>query len=205
MTSRRTFLQTGFAASLLLPGTNIDRRRHHPEAATSQAPSNVNHLYKVVADVRFSQALAFALAAEHLGADVVRIDGDITDFWFHDLSLRWQERPVAVGGLTAHGPLFCLERLGWDHGLRVVFRGRHGVNADGDIEHAISGPHAVASARSLALAGPDWAPRAARLITASEIGHPVGETVVPAVSSTRPPGDATEPLVSWVIAPLGDV
>jgi hypothetical protein len=24
--------------------------------------------------------------------------------------------------LTAHGPLFCLERLAWDHGMRVIAR-----------------------------------------------------------------------------------
>ena len=90
--------------------------------------SGVHHLYKVVADVRFAhsaQGRAFSVEAERFGADIVRIEGDITDFWFNDLSLRWKDGPAAIAGLTEHGPLFCLERLGWDHRMRVVFRHEH--------------------------------------------------------------------------------
>ncbi len=32
--------------------------------------------------------------------------------------------PAAIAGLTAHGALFCLERLGWDVGMRVATRAR---------------------------------------------------------------------------------
>ena len=57
------------------------------------------------------------------GVPVTRFRGDITDFWYRDLSLLWRERPVAIAGATTHGPLFCLERWAWDHGLRVTYRG----------------------------------------------------------------------------------
>jgi hypothetical protein len=86
---------------------------------------NVRSFYKVVSDVRFADGDAFANEAERLGASVVRINGDITDFWFNDLSIRWKKSSVAIAGLTAHGPIFCLERFAWDHGLRVVFRDEH--------------------------------------------------------------------------------
>jgi hypothetical protein len=49
-------------------------------------------------------------------------DGDITNIWYHDLQPRWQKAPAAIAGLTAHGALFCLERLAWDVGMRVVAR-----------------------------------------------------------------------------------
>ena len=87
--------------------------------------SDVHRLYKVVADVRFPMGRAFSLEAERLGVGMVRIEGDITDFWFDDLSLRWKNGPAPIAGLTAHGPLFCLERLAWDHRMRVVFREEH--------------------------------------------------------------------------------
>lgn len=79
-------------------------------------------LYRVVADVRFAESAAFGLEAERHGVPVVRITGDITEFWFNDLSLRWKDDAIAIAGMTAHGPLFCLERFAWDYGLRVVER-----------------------------------------------------------------------------------
>jgi hypothetical protein len=117
--TRREFLQTGLVASLLpwaIPGTALAR---HDIAL------DVAGIYKVVVDVSFAAGAAFADDAEQLGAGLVRITGDITDFWFHDLSLRWKQSPVPIAGLTAHGPLFCLERFAWDHGMRVVVRREH--------------------------------------------------------------------------------
>ena len=65
------------------------------------------------------------------------IRGDITDLWFHDLDPQWKKQPVAIAGLTAHGPLFCLERLAWDHGMRVVSRVEQG-SRDQDCEPLIA-------------------------------------------------------------------
>ena len=41
---------------------------------------------------------------------------------YRDLSQRWKAGAVAIAGVTTHGPLFCLERWGWDHGLRLAYR-----------------------------------------------------------------------------------
>jgi hypothetical protein len=79
-------------------------------------------LYKVIVDERFSTSVEFGEEWRARGASVHTIRGDITDLWFHDLDLQWKKRPVPIAGLTAHGPLFCLERLAWDHGMRVVSR-----------------------------------------------------------------------------------
>ena len=80
-------------------------------------------LYTVVCDERFDGSVAFANGLAKRGVPVTRFRGDITDFWYRDLSLLWREHPVAIAGATTHGPLFCLERWAWDHGLRVTYRG----------------------------------------------------------------------------------
>ena len=51
--------------------------------------------------------------------------GDMTRFWYDDLYHRWRQAPVAIAGLTAHGALFCLERLAWEKRMRVVYRREH--------------------------------------------------------------------------------
>jgi hypothetical protein len=91
-------------------------------AAAPQPIGSPVSFYKVVVDQRFPASVAFGAEMTRLGAPVHSTQGDITDLWFHDLDLRWQQGPVAIAGLTAHGPLFCLERLAWDRGMRVVLR-----------------------------------------------------------------------------------
>jgi hypothetical protein len=111
MASRREFLQAGLAASLL-----------PVVAAASEASNPPLPYYKVIFDERFPASVAYGEEWTARGAAAHGIRGDITDLWFHDLDHQWKKRPVAIAGLTAHGPLFCLERLAWDHGMRVVSR-----------------------------------------------------------------------------------
>ncbi len=118
MASRRGFIQAGIAASVLpmiVSAREISR----------QPLFGAQSFYKVIFDRRFPASVAFAREMKQLGATVHAIDGDITDLWFHDLHAAWTKQPVAIAGLTAHGPLFCLERLAWDHGMRVTFRAEH--------------------------------------------------------------------------------
>jgi hypothetical protein len=115
MASRREFLQAGIAASVLpmaAAGNNL---------AASERADRVT-FYKVIFDQRFPASVAYGAEWKARGAAVHAIRGDITDLWFHDLDLQWKKRPVPIAGLTAHGPLFCLERLAWDHGMRVISR-----------------------------------------------------------------------------------
>ena len=115
MASRREFLQAGIAASVLplaVGGAN---------AAPGKREDRPN-FYKVIFDYRFPSSVAFGEECKARGAAVHGIHGDITDLWFHDLDRQWKKQPLPIAGLTAHGPLFCLERLAWDHGMRVVSR-----------------------------------------------------------------------------------
>jgi hypothetical protein len=130
MNNRREFLQAGIAVSMLpiaAAGSNLAPSR----------PDDRASFYKVIFDQRFPASVAFGDEWKARGAAVHAIRGDITDLWFHDLDLQWKKRPVPIAGLTAHGPLFCLERLAWDHGMRVVSRVEQ-PSRDGDGEPLIS-------------------------------------------------------------------
>lgn len=130
MANRREFLQAGIAASLLpiaVAGRTLAASEHADRVT----------FYKVIFDERFPASVAFGEEWKARGAAVHAIRGDITDLWFHDLDLQWKRQPVAIAGLTAHGPLFCLERLAWNHGMRVISRLEQ-PSADGDGEPLIS-------------------------------------------------------------------
>jgi hypothetical protein len=134
--NRREILQSGIAASALpVVGGAV-----WPEA---EAPgvSSAQHLpiYKVVVDQRVVEEIELGRELSRLGFAVHAIDGDVTSLWYDDLFPRWRENPVAIAGVTAHGPLFCLERLSWDFGMRVVMRADHRRLAAGTFGRALSG------------------------------------------------------------------
>ena len=131
MTSRREFLKVGLAASAL-PVTA--RAAFAADSSAATVP-----LYKVLYDTRFAASIAFARRAAARGLAVHAMNGDMTRFWYDDLYYRWQKRPAAIAGLTAHGALFCLERLAWDQRMRVVFRGEHTLAADSCVVHRFEG------------------------------------------------------------------
>ena len=125
MPNRREFLQAGIAASVLpiaAVGSNFEPSTRDPHP----------NFYKVIFDERFPASVAFGNDWKARGAAVHAIRGDITDLWFHDLDLEWKKRPAPIAGLTAHGPLFCLERLAWDRGMRVVSRVEQTATHDGE-------------------------------------------------------------------------
>jgi hypothetical protein len=125
MASRREFLQAGLAVSLLPVAASA-------AGSAPQATEPLVSFYKVIIDQRFPSSVRFGEEWKARGAAVHAIRGDITDLWFHDLDPQWKKQPVPIAGLTAHGPLFCLERLAWDHGMRVTSRVEQAETDDGD-------------------------------------------------------------------------
>ena len=113
MANRRQFIQAGAALSAL-PLSAVA-----PVALAASTPLQV---YKAVFDSRFEEARVFAAQATARGWTTAAIEGDVTQLWYHDLDQRWRKGPVALVGVTPHNSLFCLERLAWDVGLRVVER-----------------------------------------------------------------------------------
>ena len=197
MASRREFLQMGVAA-LALP---ISARAGMKPAAGATGSAPVQ-LYKVIYDERHTSSRAFASEVRKLGASVYGIKGDITDLWFHDLYARWKQGPAAIAGLTGHGAIFCLERLAWDQGMRVVFRGEHKQVSGGQIEHALSGPESmVRRAARLETNGTEWASLMAAVVTRCPAGRSEVFTTTVSASAAKHTSD-TDELISWVIAPV---
>ena len=196
MTSRREFLKTGLAASALLP---VGARAGF---AGVGAPTTTLSLYKVLYDTRFAASVAFARRAAALGVAVHAMQGDMTPFWYDDLYHRWRQEPVAIAGLTAHGALFCLEHLAWEQRMRVVYRGEHAAATGGTIAHRFEGPAQLAAAAAEATAGVAWAAALADVVAECPRGRAQPGT---AQSLTALIDDGTvpsEPLFSWVIAPV---
>lgn len=199
MPSRREFIQAGLAVSVA--PVAVPLRASASGLPPAGAAMRVHPLYCVVCDVRFPSGVDLAREVGRLGVTVVEISGDITDFWFNDLSIRWKQAPIAVAGLTAPGPLFCLERFGWDHGLRVAFHGTHRFLDARRVEHVLSGPpRTIAAARRVALTGADWACHVARLLSRCAIA-PGRSTTTVRGEGTHGPVNEYDRLVSWVIAP----
>jgi hypothetical protein len=165
--------------------------------SVNAAASVPQPLYCLVCDMRSASSRALAAEGERLAIRIARTNGDITDLWFDDLSQRWKAGPLAIAGLTEHGPLFCLERFAWDHGLRVMFRGTHRALDGGYVEHAITGPFPTIAAAHTELAGVDWPTRLARLLRSCPSARDTSTTTVRGVRAGRGEGA----LVSWVIAP----
>jgi hypothetical protein len=195
MLNRRTFVQAGVAAwSVSLMGG--------PGSAWSAAAgSNRIDFYKVLFDRQHPAARNFGGAAEAAGLTVQAIDRDVTALWYDDLYHRWRRGPAAIAGLTPVPVAFCLQLLGQDAGMRMVFRAQHTPLGDGRIEHRLSGPRTVLEGAAVLDGGTDWSPGAARLVAACPAGRSDRSTRV--LTSDCPAGSAfQEPLVSWVITPV---
>src|SRR5690606_15447022 len=108
---------------------------------------------------------------EALGAPLRFIEGDITDLWQNELRKRWQAGAHAVAGLTERPALFLLERLAWDHGMRVVFEAEHAPADGGSVAHRVvrtADPHL---GEELAAAGNRWTRVLAHALVASGGAH----------------------------------
>jgi hypothetical protein len=193
MTSRREFLKAGLVAAAL------------PVVADAAIPLGaarpvLTPLYKVLYDTRFPASVEFARRASARGLIVHAMRGDMTKFWYDDLYHRWQQGPAAIAGLTAHGPLFCLERLAWDKRMRVVYRGEHSPAARGCVAHRFEGPAEWLPGAARATADTiDWADALADVVASCPVGRPSGASVAAVTQSARVlPAEA---LFSWVIAP----
>jgi hypothetical protein len=152
MTTRREFIQVTLTASV---GGAVAATAVEALAAQQLQPAQPEYagtvrsflrdparparlpLYAALFDRRFSDSRLFSWAAQQRGIGIRSIAGDVTDVWYSELHPRWKENAVAIAGVTTYGPLFCLERLAWDHGMRVVYRGSHQRRPDRTIEHRL--------------------------------------------------------------------
>jgi hypothetical protein len=188
MTDRRRFLQTAAALSAAPLAARVAFAEGRPALL----------LDALVVDERHREARAFGSRARSLGAPVRPIDGDITQLWQHELLGRWRARPAAVAGLTERPALFLLERLGWDHSLRVVFQAEHAANGAGGFRHTLRRSGASDLALDLAAAGPGWP---AVLADAFVAGSPPPARNLRPTDAALAARDEATTLYSWIIAP----
>jgi hypothetical protein len=194
VTSRRHFLQIGITAT----AWPLVARATHAAGAGSQHPATP--LLGVVYDTRFAESAGFARRSAALGLRTYAIAGDMTRLWYDEVYHHWRQRPTALAGLTAHGPLFCFAELARDVRMRVVFRAEHRAAADGALTHTFGGPDSMVSAALDACGASHGLWTAMADVVAN---CPRGRIEI--ASATRTSGMArpgAEPLYTWVIAPL---
>ena len=192
MANRREFIQAGLvvSAAASVAGTS------NPAAAA--AP---HRIHKVIYDERFAEPVRFARAAESLGLQAHAISGDMTALWYGELDHLWRKEPVAIAGMTRHGPMFCLEMLARDRGMRLAYQAEHQIT-DAEVRHTVTG--ALPSLRlsaGLTQSGADWPEMMAALVADTPV-QPALRGAVGVVTRTPEGGAAEEPLFTWVIAPI---
>jgi hypothetical protein len=144
---RREFLRTAAALSAVPLAGRVTFAKAREQRAVPEA---------VVFDSRHLEGREFATHAGLLGAPVRAIEGDITSLWQNELLRRWKTGPVAIAGLTERPALFLLERLAWDHGLRVIFAAEHEPHGRGHAAHRVAFTADPRLALHLAAAGRSW-------------------------------------------------
>jgi hypothetical protein len=156
-------------------------------------------LIALLADAVSSDARAVGLAAEARGVRVHTVHEDLTEVYCGQLAPQWRRSgPAAVGGLTRVAPLFYLERLAWDAGMRVVLLGRHEISRDG-LGHAMRGPQGTIDAFEGSARLIDWRIALAHTLTEMPLASPALHPVS-AVRNAVVAGDRA--LFSWVLAPV---
>lgn len=204
MTTRREFLQGTLTASGIALASTTSASTFSGLGAWGRDAFAPLQLGGVVFDTSIAHSVAFGSRASRLGLQTFPIEGDITNLWTRHLMGQWREQPVPLAGLTEAVPLFLLERFGWDHGLRVVFRAEHRPQDDGILVHQLEGPPDMLIAfQSLATGQMEFGSCMADALASCP---KTARTATTAMFTTPPvprESQQTLPLYSWVIAPRG--
>jgi hypothetical protein len=196
MSNRREVLQMGMALSVLPFGPGA-------LAAPDLGPAQGEPLsfFRALFDTRFPASRAFGERMAARGIATVAMTGDMTSVWLDTLYPRWQKSAAPIAGLTAHGPLFCLERLAWDHGMRVVFRAQHSSSAEA-VNHVIEGAPVPVRAAERVATDENWVNIVCDVIGSHS--HAGASQASLRASTVRPALQVStdEMLYSWVIAPV---
>jgi hypothetical protein len=195
MITRRRFIQ--IAAALSAGGALAGR--------TLAAVRGDLPLHVALFDERFTDGIRFGRAFEACGTPTRAIRGDVTQVWYSELDPLWRQRAVPVAGLTTYAPLFVLERLAWDHRMRVVWRGVHRASADGGMEHDLRGmARSGGPMRCDARSSARWSAEIAAAM--AQISFPARTSPVlpdgPPAREGGPGATAAQTLYSWIIAPI---
>jgi hypothetical protein len=178
MTNRREFLRTGLAASALPLAIN-GLLSASDAAAMGVVPSV--RLQSAVFDGRYAEGLTFAREIARYGVRAEALDaGDVTAV-YEALDLAWRGAPTPIAGFTQFGPMFVLERLANERGLKLALVVEHRVRAGGEIAHVVwSDPETAALAVRLSAQRADWPAIMAALAAhcRADVAARVAQTIV---------------------------
>lgn len=200
---RRRVIQAGLALAGGVVLAPLGRTAERSQPAWPSATS----FDRVIVDERFESSRIFADALPRATASPSVMRGDITEIWYRDLHSLWKRQPVAIAGLTTAAPLFCLERLAWDVGLRVIFRARHYHAPDGRLQHDLEAASAIVSLQAeKANRAASWPQFFAALAALAPDERRTRRSQTARIERFAAPAAATGPnepadLFSWVIAP----
>jgi hypothetical protein len=165
--------------------------RAHSRSASARTPL-------VILDSAVEGAAQFATVAAARGAAVREMRDDIGALWMNEIEPHWRARSLPIAGLTAGGPLFCLELFARDYGMRVAHRARHTRLAGGALAHVVDGAEAELDARGLEVAGERWSTVAAALVLLEPaLRSPRG--AIPLLDLAQ--DDRKSSVYSWLLAP----
>jgi hypothetical protein len=214
---RRQFIEAGLSGSIAAALARAVPVNVGSKASGPRPPERVA-LY----DGRYFDCREFAVALQDHRACAHALLWSSADVRNTNVSLHWASKPVAIAGLIAHAPHFCLQRLALSRGMRVLYEGVHHPLPRGRVEHAISAPPQQSEwARSdwnLAHAA-SWATSIAELIarigrlhagapgfTDQEAPFVRSAPLVRYVSRSHSPlRESGQPLHSWLIARVPNV
>lgn len=132
MITRRRFLQSSLAVSGLAFGGPA--LASWAGAAGALPDASTPRLDAALYQPELPASAAFGAAARSRGVTAHAFDGDISGLWTEGVLDAWWAQPTVIAGLTTYPALFLLERIGWDHGMRVISRGEP-VSSGGEQLH----------------------------------------------------------------------
>ncbi|WP_449421669.1 twin-arginine translocation signal domain-containing protein [Rhodanobacter lindaniclasticus] len=199
MVTRRDFLKGAVATTGMALGGSAFAGIALSGSARATDPARLR-LDAAFCQPDLAASAAFGAEARRRGVTVHAFDGDITRLWADGVFDAWRARPAVVAGLTTYPAFFLLERIGWDHGMRVVFRGEHKPDRTGRIAHVLEGPAAM-----LHIFQTDLSARAGFGACVARAAARTPATAAPASTCSLDSTDrwpaGGEHLYSWVIAP----
>ena len=191
MIGRRSFLQLGPAAlaSTLVLDWN--------KALGAVAPNGSSTIKRGIIDQRFAISTAFGRTLAAQGIRTTNVRDDVARLWYDDLRAELRATHAPFAGLTDRSTLFCLEELARDVSMRVVVRVDHLIDAQGRVQHDVTGSPDFFAAKKLQHADETLGQLTALLVTQNTAQQPRAA----AQKKTGPgaPEDVTA-LVTWVIA-----
>lgn len=195
MPTRRNILRGGLGLSL------TPLLRSAAQAASGRPNINIENVW---IDSSLEAGRAFGDRAAKLGGNIIDASKDATPGLMRQLDLEWRDAPVALAGVTAHGPMFTLEMLARRHGMRLAYAARMMRWEDGTVGVDITSASALCDATPApGMSDASWAIEMANFTLTQPLEDFKGNSQqVTRQIGERYAGSYDDPLYVWAIVPV---